>query len=222
MWDRSARYDVQAEVLYNRLGQGKPAQVGIGWTEDLGERGTCLKLPTALHVGCKLDLVIFTEPDVVEAEGRVVWIRPGGQRTFYYHGVEFVHLTPAYYASLLKALPPKRSLQRRTFRRFPLALPVSCRAVRANTPPLEGQMGNISRGGVMILLPQQIPLRTRVEITLRASQLERIRGKIRWVDDSSNEAGLFRHGIAFARGPVTPHRFLSLFSSTLNEVKSEG
>lgn len=217
MQRRSRRYAVQVPVLYNRLDQEGPAQTGIGSTEDLGERGACLKLPNALYLGWRLALMIFTEPEVVETEARVVWVRAGDQRTSYHHGVEFLHLAPGYHQSLLKALPPKKSLERRAFHRFPLTLPVFCQVVRANTPPLEGQTGNISRGGVMILLPQQVTPRTRVEITLRASSMERIRGKLRWVAHSSDDSGLFRHGIKFLRGLLEPQRFLSLFSHTLRD-----
>lgn len=156
--------------------------------------------------------MIFTEPEVVEVEGSVVWVRAGGQRTSYHHGVEFLHLTPAYHQSLLKALPPKKTLQRRAFYRFPLTLPVFCQDVRANTPPLEGRIGNISRSGIMIYLSQQVPPRTRVEIMFQPPRTERIRGKVRWVGHATNDSGLFRHGIEFLRGPLAPQTFLSLFS----------
>ena len=197
-----------------KLGQGEACPTGAGWTEDLGERGACLKLPCALHLGWRLGLVIFTEPEVVEAEAVVVWVRAGGQRSFYYHGVEFLHLTPAYYESLVKALPQKKSLQRRVAQRFPLALPVSCRVGRGESALLEGRTGNISRKGAMVFLPQRIPPRTRIELTLYAPQPDHIRGRVRWGAYASDDAGLIRHGIEFLRGPLAPHRFLNLFPDT--------
>ena len=217
---RSRRHPVQVPVLYKRLDQEEPAQTGTGWTEDLGERGACLKLPSALHLGRRLGLVIFTEPDVVETEASVVWVRAGGQRTFYYHGVEFLHLAPTYYESLLKALPRKK--QRRAFHRFPLSLPVFCQVGRNQDPPLEGQIGYISRAGVMVFLPQQIPCRTKVEITAPPPSTERIRGRVRWVANLSEASGMFRHGIEFLRGPLAPQKFLSLFSVIPREGGSEG
>lgn len=198
-----------------KLGQEEACPTGVGWTEDLGERGACLKLPCALHLGWRLGLVIFAEPEVVEAEAVVVWVRAGGQRNFYYHGVEFLHLSPAYYQSLLKALPQKKPLQRRIARRFPIALRVSCRVGRVDATLLEGRTGNISRSGAMIFLPERISPRTRLELTLYAPQVDRIRGRVRWVAYSSDDSGLIRHGIEFLRGPLAPHRFLNLFPSAL-------
>jgi hypothetical protein len=201
MRKRFHRYALRFPVAYLKLGQEEACPTGAGWTEDLGERGACLKLPCALHLGWRLGLVIFAEPEVVEAEAVVVWVRAGGQRNFYFHGVEFTHLTPAYYESLLKALPQEGSLQRRVTQRFPIKLPT----------------GNISRSGAMIFLPQRIPPRTRVELTLYASQPDRIRGRVRWVAHSSDDSGLIRHGIEFLRGPLAPQRFINLFPGTLSD-----
>ena len=219
MKTRPRRFAIRLPVVYTRLDQEGarldqkgPAQTGTGWTEDLGERGACLKLSTALHLGWRLGLVIFADPDVVEAEANVIWVRAGGQRKFCYHGVEFVHVTPAYYEALLRVLPPKKSLQRRAFRRFPLTMPVLCQVARVNTPPMEGQIGDISRAGVMILLPQQVSPRTRVDITFYRPQAEQVRGKVRWVANSKDASGMFRHGIEFVRGPLSTQMFLSLFS----------
>lgn len=203
---------MQIPVLFKRLDQEEPAQTGTGWTEDLGEGGACLKLSTPLLMGCRLGLVIFAEPEVVEAEARVVWVRPGGQRAFYFHGVEFVQIAPPYYQALLKALAQGKPTEQRAFTRFPLTLAISCQHVRSDAPPLEGKIGNISRGGALIFLPEQLLPRTRVEITLHILHTERIRGKVRWVADSSDDSGLFSHGVEFLHGPLETPRFLSLFA----------
>lgn len=214
MRQRFRRYALRFPVAYVKLGQEKACPTGTGWTEDLGERGACLKLPRALHLGWRLGLVIFSEPEVIEAEAVVVWVRAGGQRNFYDHGIEFVHLAPEYYASLLKALPQQKSVKPRMAQRFPIALPVSCRVGRIDPALLEGRTGDISRSGAMIYLPRPIPPRTRVELTLYAAEPDRIRGKVRWVASSSDDAGLFRHGVEFLRGLLAPDRFLNLFPGT--------
>ncbi|MFQ5846116.1 MAG: PilZ domain-containing protein [Candidatus Methylomirabilales bacterium] len=221
MRQRLLRCPIQVPVLFKRLDRQEPAQTGNGWTEDLGEGGACLKLPTPLLMGCRLGLVIFTEPDVVEAEARVLWVRPGGHRAFYFHGVEFLNLTPAYYEALLKALAPEKCSEKRGYHRFPLSLRISCQAIKTDTPPLEGQIGNISRGGAMIFLPEQLLPHTEVEITLVAPRTERILGKVRWVLDSKDDFGLFGHGIEFLQGPLENERFLSLFSDALAEESSD-
>jgi len=214
MAQRFRRYTLRFPVAYVKLGQEKVCPTGTGWTQDLGERGACLKLPCALHLGWRLGLVIFAEPEVIEAEAVVVWVRAGGQRNYYDHGVEFVHLSPDYYGSLLKILPQGRSVKPRMAQRFPIALPVSCRMGRTDAALLEGRTANVSRSGAMIFLPQRILPRTRVELTLYAHEPDRIRGRVRWVAASSDESGMFRHGIEFLRGYLAPQRFLNLFPST--------
>lgn len=221
MRQRCVRHPIHVPVLYKKLDHDRPVPTGMGWTEDLGERAACLKLPTTLHLGWTLGLVIFAEPEVVEAEARVVWVRAGGQRYFYYHGVEFIRLSPNYYQSLLKALHQDKPAQQRGTYRFPVTRPISCQVGRANTPTLEGQTSDISRAGAMVFLSQRIPPRTRVEITLHAPQPDRIYGRVRWVDDSNDPPGLVRHGIEFLRGPLAPQRFLNLVSGPLLEESTE-
>jgi len=212
MQQRFVRHPMQYPILFTRLDQQQPAQTGTGWTEDLGEGGACLKLHTPLLMGCRLGLIIFAQPEAVEAEARVLWVRPGGQRSFYYHGVEFVQLTPPYYQSLLKVLAQVKPGDQRTFHRFPLTSPISCQTPQPDVPPLEGRIENISRGGALIFLPEQLLPRTRVDITIHAPKAAQIRAKVRWVSDVSEESGLFSHGVEFIRGPIEGDQFLSLFT----------
>lgn len=218
MQRRFPRYAIQVPLLFRRLDQMEPAQAGIGWTQDLSEGGACLELRVQLPVGCRLGLVIFANPETIEAEMRVVWVRDVNQETFL-HGVEFLHLTPAYFESLLKALPQEKSLREQAIR-LPITLPVYCQ--EADTPPLEGWTGNISRTGVMVFLPQRLPYNTKVEITIQAAQGElRLSGQVRWVEASKDGFGPFRQGIEFLEGPIEPHRLLSLFLGTLTEESWE-
>lgn len=220
MRQRYLRHPVHVPVLYKKLDQEEPAPTGMGWTEDLGERAACLKLPTTLHLGWTLGLVIFAEPEVIEAEARVVWVRAGGQRHFYYHGVEFIRLSPAYYESLLKALPQDKPAQQRGTYRFPMTRPVECQVGGVHTPPMEGETADISRAGTMVFLPRRIPPRTRVEITLHAPRSDRLRGRVRWVADVDDDPGLIRHGIEFVGGLLPPQKFLHLFPDTRIDVTS--
>lgn len=215
---RFPRYAIQVPLLYRRLDQEEPASAGIGWTQDLSEGGACLELQTQLPVGSRLGLVIFANPETIEAETRVVWVRGVDQETFH-HGVEFLHLTPAHFQSLLKALPQEKSFREQAIR-LPITLPVYCQA--ADTPPLEGWTGDISRTGVMVFLPQELPCNTKVEITLQAAQGQlRLPGEVRWVDALKDGFGPIRHGIEFLERPIEAHRLLSLFLGTLTEESWE-
>lgn len=211
---RFPRYAIQVPLLYKRLDQEAPVQAGIGWTRDLSEGGACLELQAELPVGGRVGLVIFANPQTFEAETRVVWVRRVDKEVFH-HGVEFLHLTPAHLESLLKALPQQKSFREQAIR-LPITLPVHCRA--ADTPVLEGWTGDISRTGVMVFLPQQLPPNAKVEITLQAAQGQlRLHGQVRWSDTPRDGSGPIRHGIEFLQGPLEPHRLLSLFLGTLAE-----
>ena len=217
MRQRFVRHSVQIPLIYKRLDKAEPCQAGTGWVEDLGEGGARLKLPCPLLRGCHLGIVIFSEPEVVEVEARVVWVRAGGQRTFYYHGVEFIYISPPYYHSLLKALAQTKSSEQRTYRRFSLTPPVSCRVETVNGPSLEGQMRDISRGGALIALREQCLPHTEVEITLHTPRIDRMPGTVQWASDSADDAGLFPHGIEFLHELLEAHTFLSLFGSAHSE-----
>jgi len=132
--------------------------------------------------------------------------------------VEFVQLSPPYYQSLLKTLAQGKPGQHRAFQRFPLALPISCQSVSSDVPALEGKIGNISRGGALIFLPKQLLPRTKVEIALHVPNTERIRARVRWASDSSDDSGLFSHGVEFVQGPLENHRFLSLFTDDTGDT----
>lgn len=217
MGKRLARNPAQFPLVFKRLDHTEPAQTGTGWTEDLGEGGACLKLPTPLLRGCHLGIVILSEPEAIEVEARVVWVRAGGQRSFYYHGVEFIHLTPYYYQALLKALARSKSAEQRVFQRFSLTIPISCRVLGHNGPPLEGQVKDISRGGALICLPQQLLPRAKVEITFSPRTTAQIPGKVQWVSDSQDDSGMYPHGIEFLGGPLDSNMFLGLFTDTPTE-----
>ncbi len=221
MRQRSHRQPIQFPVVFKRLDQAEPVQTGTGWTEDLGEGGACLKLRIPLLMGCRLGLVIFAEPEAVEVEARVAWVRPGGQRTYYLHGVEFLHVAPHYYQSLIKTLANGKSLERRTYHRFPLTIPVSCEVASNDTSLIEGQLRNVSRGGAMIYLPEQLAPRTRVQITVNTPREEHILGKVRWVSDSGDDSNLYYHGIEFVDGPLETQRFLSLFEDDTSDETPE-
>ncbi|MGH7472897.1 MAG: PilZ domain-containing protein, partial [Candidatus Methylomirabilales bacterium] len=82
----------------------------------------------------------------------------------------------------------------------------------SDAPALEGKIGNISRGGALIFLPKPLLPRTKVEIALHVPHTDRIRARVRWASDSSDDSGMFSHGVEFVQGPLENHRFLSLFT----------
>ncbi|MFQ5839418.1 MAG: PilZ domain-containing protein [Candidatus Methylomirabilales bacterium] len=215
MRQRFPRYTIQIPVFFRQLDEGKSPQTGIGLTQDLSEGGACLLLEGELVVGCRLDLFMFVEKEIAEAEARVAWIQPRDEATFY-HGVEFIQLTPGQHTSILKLLHQGESFRRQSLR-LPLTLSVSCQVVGDDTPSIEGQTCKISRTGAEILLPRLVPPHTVVEITLSEPVTTPLLGQVRWAKEVSGGAHPFRHGVEFLRGPLDTWAFQRLLVSTLPE-----
>ncbi|MGH7422714.1 MAG: hypothetical protein ACREJ1_03435, partial [Candidatus Methylomirabilales bacterium] len=66
-------------------------------------------------------------------------------------------------------------------------------------------------------IPKPLLPRTKVEIALHVPHTDRIRARVRWASDSSNDSGMFSHGVEFVQGPLENHRFLSLFTDATDD-----
>ncbi|MFQ5839423.1 MAG: PilZ domain-containing protein [Candidatus Methylomirabilales bacterium] len=213
MRQRFPRHPIQVPVLYRRLDLEDPAGADIGWSMDLSEGGARLDLRALVRVGSRLGLVLFTHPEAVEAEARVIWTRKQDYDAVH-HGVEFLYLPSTHFTALLKAFPQEHSVRQRAIR-LPITLPAQCRAPCEGLPPLRGWTGDISRTGVLLFLPRQLPLNTEAEVTLEDARGKlRLPGRVRWVDGSRNGMGPIRHGIEFLQPPLESRRLLSLFLGT--------
>lgn len=208
---------IQVPVAYRRVDPEEPGWPGLGWTEDLGEGGACLRLSVTLPVGCRLKLVLFTHPtrvEPVETEGRVTWVEaraPGG----FHHGVEFLQVNPAHLDVLRQLLLRKQSEGQVV--RLQVTLPVHCQVKGVGRPPLRGRTENVSSTGVMISMPEALSPGTQVELRFEGNAWFGVDGEVRWVDPPGKRSGSIRHGIAFRGDPLSSQQFQGLLLGVLPE-----
>src|SRR5574337_1145028 len=196
---QSARYRIQLPILH-RVERPPSTRVGVGWTRNLSGGGACVELAERLQTEIPLRVRLQTERGAIDAEGRVVWTGdPCSSGSGILHGVAFLEITPDHLRALRALLYSKGAL-RQAGLRLPLQLPVTCRPKDPAIPLVEGRTGNLSRGGVLLRLPQAFPPETVVELTLHTSHGPlTAEGVVVWVDPPERPTASepIRHGLKF-------------------------
>lgn len=93
---------------------------------------------------------------------------------------------------------------KRAFPRFPATLPVHClvRGDAKATWELAGQTGNVSLGGLLLLLPEIVPWGTLLRLHLKFSdESVTADGVVMWQGSRPADKGHFHHGIRILRLP---------------------
>jgi len=204
MTDRSVprrfpRCPIKLFLLY-KLKNGAPVRAGTGWTHDLSEGGGCLELAERLEPASTLRLFLQTDRGGLELEGAVVWSgnpeRKGGGVL---HGVTFTQVAPDQYEALRKLLLEKEQ-ERPGRARLAMERAVICHLKEKPDVSLQGRTANISRGGLLLCLPQPLPPPTMLVVTL-PTQYGPVAGEgvIVWADSpvDQNPGELIRHGFRF-------------------------
>jgi hypothetical protein len=159
-----------------------------------------VELAERLHAEMALRVRLQTEAGGIDAEGRVVWAAdPPMPGKGILHGLAFSEITPDHFQALRALLHSKGAL-RQAGLRLPLELPVTVQPKDSAIPSVEGWTGNLSRGGLLMRLPQALPLETEVELTLRTPHGPlTAEGVIVWVDPVEGQAAsqMLRHGLRF-------------------------
>jgi hypothetical protein len=172
----------------------------VGWSHNLSRGGACLELAERIQTEIPLRLRFQTERGAIDAEGRVVWTGdPGSSGNGILHGVVFSEITPDHLQALRALLYSKGAL-RQAGLRLPLQLPVTCRLKDPGISPVEGRTGNLSRGGILLCLPQAFPPETAVELTLHTPHGPlTAEGVVVWMDspERPTESEPIRHGLKF-------------------------
>jgi len=196
---RHPRYPIRLPVLY-KVTAPALGKAGVGWTRDLSERGACLELTEHIEPMSVLTLVLRTDKGSPELEAVVLWAAKSGvagQAAL--HGVSFAHLTGEQQKAVYDLLPQKGHARLEGYRR-PLELPVVCRPKGRTDPILRGRTGDVSRGGLFLLLPEAIPPDSVLQITIQTTRGNvEAEGTIVWVDpvEQQTPGGLVRHGFKF-------------------------
>jgi hypothetical protein len=163
---RFTRYPVQLPLLYNPEDVAA-TRVGPGWTRELSPGGACLELGERLQCQGILHVKLRTAHGPIETEAQVVWTgEPTSPTDGIPHGVVFSQLSPEDARILHSQLPPVfQGTHPRV--RLPVDLGVSCRPKRSRREPLQGRVGNISRGGMLLYFEEAVGPGTEVETTLQ-------------------------------------------------------
>ncbi|HWT79709.1 MAG TPA: PilZ domain-containing protein [Candidatus Methylomirabilis sp.] len=173
-----------------------------GWTRDLSGGGACVELAARLQLDMPLRLVIRMDQNSIEVVSRVIWrgdpprVEGGTQ-----YGIAFRHLPPDQLETLGNFLLSLRQW-RHARGRLPSNLAVTCRLIRFSDPPIRGKLGNVSRGGIMLRLPVELPPSTDLEVSLSSpTRTLTLAATIAWVEPRERRKSLraIQHGVRFPR-----------------------
>jgi hypothetical protein len=179
---RFPRYVVHVLCLYQVAARMDPHGYQAGWTLELSEGGGCLELGEQLQPQTPLQLRLQADTGAIEVEAQVIWAGQPGLPGGILHGVAFTRV-PSHYLQSLRDLLRAPTSDRRAEIRLPLNLPVTCQQQGQAGPVLHGQTGDISRDGLLLLLPEVLSPGTALEVTLHTpSEPLTMKGKIVWTE----------------------------------------
>jgi hypothetical protein len=193
-----ARYMIQLPLLH-KAGEPSPSAVGVGWTKNLSQAGACIELAERLHKRTPLHARLQTDRGTIHVEAQVIWVGDPAPRGGILHGVAFVEVAPEH-DQALHALILSQGEVRQAGVRLPLELAVTCQPKGQPDLPVQGQTGNLSRGGLLVHLPLTLPLDTVVDLTLHTPYGPlKAEGAVVWVDppDRRIAGEPIRHGLRF-------------------------
>ncbi len=194
---RLPRYPIQLPVLY-RVPGPLPRPVGVGWTHTLSEGGTGVELGEPLAPGTPLTVLFQTTQGPFELHADVAWsggpLPDGGGLL---HRLAFTEADPKARQALRELLRAQSGTTRAGLR-LPVAIPATCQSKYPPGPPLQGRTGDISREGLLLLLPEVLAPGTVLAVTLESPhEPVSLEGVIAWRDMSARAAldDFVRHGV---------------------------
>jgi hypothetical protein len=193
------RYTLQLPLLHKPTAPVL-ARAEAGWTRNLSEGGACVELAGCLQVQMPLRVHLRTDRSTIEAEAQVAWtgepVLPSGGIL---HGVTYTQVAPNHSRTLQDLLISK-GLLRPAGVRLPFEVAVTCQLKGKTGPPLQGQTRDISRGGVLLRLPQLMSSGAVLEFTLHTRTGPLVaEGTVIWEapPEGRTRGGPIRHGLRF-------------------------
>ncbi len=183
------------------------ARTGVGWTRDISEGGVRVELPEHLQVMQPIQLRLRTNRGAIELEASVVWKekdRPARREGAsplvgcgILHGMVFSRGAPDQLQALRALLRSLAGTEHPRVR-LPLDTPALCQPQEEGSRPVRGWAGDISRGGLLLRLPDTLSLGTPVEIRLDTPNAPiTAEGVVVWTEHSEPRSDLIRHGVRF-------------------------
>ncbi len=194
------RYPIQLPLL---IGQGAPQPFSskAGWTRNLSQGGACVELAEPLPPRNPLLVRLKREQGALEVEAKVAWTgQPQGKNgNGVPHGLAFTRIPPSQ-EQVLSILLISAGLVRPAGLRVLCEVPVRYKPKHDAGPLVEGRTLDISRGGLLLHLPQILPAWTALTLTLDTSQGPLTgEGAIAWVapPERRTPGQPIRHGLRF-------------------------
>lgn len=197
---RSPRYPIQLPLLYRPKLPTLSNNVGAGWTRDLSESGACIELAERLQPLGFLNVRLRTDRGPIQAEAQVVWAgEPTPPSGGIPHGLAFTRIAPDQSQALRDLLLPL-SMVPHAGVRMPVDLPIQCQPTSPPGAMLQGRTGDMSRGGLLLFLPEALSPGTALEATLQtATGPLSVTGVIVWAEPPERRryGRSIRHGMQF-------------------------
>lgn len=194
---RFVRYPIELPLLYRIQGTA-PRRVGAGWTRNLSEGGAGVELGDRLSPGTPLMVRFQTDQGPLEFTAEVVWVgTPNQAGGGFPHGLAFTESDPKARQALLDLLLPL-SMAPHGGLRLPIEIPAICQQKNPLGPLLQGRTGNISREGLLLLLPEAVPKGTVLSVTFHSPHGPLgVEGVVVWLDPPERCAAgePVRHGV---------------------------
>ncbi len=198
------RYPIHVPFLHKSENPGSTS-TGVGWTRDLSEGGACVELDRRLSAPTPLQVRLQTDRGAIDVEVQVIWEletregEAGPAKGGVLHGVAFSRLTPDQLQAVRELLQ-SQGQERRAGVRLPLDLAVTCQPKDPGGPQVQGRTEDMSRGGLLLRLSQDVPPGTVLELTLHpAGGRVKAEGEVVWVDppEKRTPGEPVRHGLRF-------------------------
>ena len=175
----------------------------LGLTRNVSRSGLLLEGAEPLSPGTSASLRLLAGERIARAQAVVVWtskVFPGCM------GLRFTMMTGATYQAWADLLASQTGQPPRTSLRIPINLEVTC-----VVPPgtrLAGRVENLSDGGLLVVLPREVPLRTRLRVKGPAwLTLPLAEAEVVWSQAGSERAGVL-HGLRVLEDDVSKELFL--------------
>ena len=198
----SPRYSIETEVLYTvdaPTSSHDPQKAKGVCTRNLSQSGLLLEAEEHLPPGTRLaPLLIRGKLGTIEAQGQVVWAEGPSAEGRFRHGIRLKQLDPSQELAWTSFVDEEsRGLGRRPIR-LDINLPVTCHR-KDSGESLGGRAVavNVSRGGLLVLLPVCVPVNTILSLEVR-TQTQGLKTETRVVRlEVPRPDGLIPHGLAF-------------------------
>lgn len=171
-------------------GPAVPYYRTLGFTRNVSRKGLLLEAPQVVARGARAHLRLLTGTRIAYAEAVVIWtseISPGRM------GFRFTKMTRADSLAWEELLAFQGGPTPRASLRIPIDLEVTC--LLSPDTRLQGRIENLSDGGLLVLLPEAVPPRTRLSVAGPAwLALPPVEAEVVWTRDRSKTEGVL-HGL---------------------------